>query len=74
MTQSIRAVTAILIVSLFPGVMSAAEPPLEAISKTWTGLDKSGRPNIYPCLPDRYRTAMKRVDFSEYRLMKQVPA
>jgi hypothetical protein len=37
-------------------------------------LDKSGRPNIYPWLPDVYRAEMKHVDFSEYRLLESVPA
>ena len=36
-------------------------------------LDKSGKPNIYPWLPDVYRHDMKNVDFSEYHLMEEVP-
>lgn len=47
------------------------------VSSTWaTGgcdswyLDKSGKPNIYPWMPDVYRKEMKNVDFSEYRLIE----
>lgn len=49
----------------------------EAITQsTWaTGgcdswyLDKSGRPNIYPWLPDVYRAEMLNPDFSEYQMI-----
>lgn len=47
------------------------------VTSTWaTGgcdswyLDKSGRPNIYPWLPDEYRKAMQNIDFSEYELVQ----
>lgn len=33
-------------------------------------LDTSGRPNIYPFSPSRYRQDMKNPDFSEYRLLR----
>ena len=47
------------------------------VTSTWaTGgcdswyLDKSGKPNIYPWMPDVYREEMKSVDFTEYRLIE----
>jgi cation diffusion facilitator CzcD-associated flavoprotein CzcO len=53
----------------------------EIVHSTWaTGgcdswyLDKSGRPNIYPWLPDAYREEMKHPDFTEYRLTDSVAA
>ncbi len=37
-------------------------------------LDKSGKPNIYPWLPEVYREEMQHVDFSEYRLLEEITA
>jgi cyclohexanone monooxygenase len=49
----------------------------DIVTSTWaTGgcdswyLDASGKPNIYPWLPDEYRLQMQNVDFSEYHLTK----
>lgn len=37
-------------------------------------LDPTGKPNLYPWAPRRFRKEMKRPNFSEYRQMKEVPA
>lgn len=36
--------------------------------------DKSGNPNLYPWAPEQYRIEVQNPDFSEYRLIDDVPA
>jgi len=36
-------------------------------------MDKTGLPNLYPWRPGRYLEEMRAPDFSEYRLMREVP-